>query len=72
MLVLTFAAFGLAGLSAEPQTYRPDQIPAALKAGCKVWNVHTPAGKIGSPRIIVRCPSNKPLADSTAKRDSGA
>jgi hypothetical protein len=28
-----------------------------LKAGCKVQQVHTPAGKIGSHRAILRCPA---------------
>ena len=69
MLFVTLAALGLAGLPAEPKEYRLDQVSSRLKAGCKVWSVHLPAGKIGSPRMIVRCPSSKAVTDT--RRDSG-
>lgn len=60
MLLVTFAALGMAAMQAEPRPsveYRTDHVAAALKAGCKVRTVHTPAGKIGAQRAIVRCPS---------------
>lgn len=60
MFLVTVAALGLAAAQPTPPqaiAYRTDRVSAALKAGCKVWAVHTPAGKIGSHRAIVRCPS---------------
>ena len=74
MLLVTFAALGLAAVQAETRqsvAYRTDQISAGLKAGCKVWAVHTPAGKIGGQRAIVRCPSAVKAieADAAPKND---
>ena len=36
--------------------YRSHDISGALRAGCSVQQVHTPAGKIGNQAAIVRCP----------------
>lgn len=43
--------------SPKPVQYRTHEVSVGLKAGCKVQQVHTPAGKIGSQRAIVRCPA---------------
>ena len=37
------------------QVYRSHDIGAALRAGCKVQQVHMPAGKLGQPPAIIRC-----------------
>lgn len=73
MLLVTFAALGLATAPAAPQSvaYRTDQVSASLKAGCKVWAVHTPAGKIGSQRAIVRCPATVKAIEADAAPKNG-
>lgn len=74
MLIMTFAALGLAAMQApsqQPVQYRTDNIAAALKAGCKVSAVHTPAGKIGGQRAIVRCPSAVKAIEADAAPRSG-
>lgn len=58
-MIITALAL-LSGTSATPLPvqYRSHQISAGLKAGCKVQQVHTPAGKIGSGHSpILRCPA---------------
>ncbi|NIJ18769.1 hypothetical protein FHS95_000438 [Sphingomonas naasensis] len=74
MLIMTFAALGLAAVQTAPRQpvqYRTHHVTAGLKAGCKVWAVHTPAGKIGSHRAIVRCPAPVEAieADAASKSD---
>lgn len=74
MLIISLAALGLAAMQAGPQQpvqYRTHNISAALKAGCKVQTVHTPASKIGGQRAIVRCASAVEAleADAALKRD---
>lgn len=74
MLLVTFAAFGLATVQAGPRQsveYRTHHVSAGLKAGCKVWAVHTPAGKIGGQRAIVRCPSAVEALEADAAPKSG-
>lgn len=74
MLIMTFAAFGFAAVQSAPQQpvqYRTHQVAEGLKAGCKVQTVHTPAGKIGGQRAIVRCPAPVKAieADAVSKSD---
>lgn len=74
MLIMTFAALGIAATQVAPQQpvqYRTHHVAAGLKAGCKVWAVHTPAGKIGGQRAIVRCPSAVKAieADAASRND---
>ena len=60
MFFAALAMFGLAETDVAPKPavqYRSHEVSVGLKAGCKVQQVHTPAGKIGSHRAILRCPA---------------
>jgi hypothetical protein len=59
MFFAALAMLGLAETDAAPKPvlYRSHEVSIGLKAGCKVQQVHTPAGKIGSHRAILRCPA---------------
>jgi predicted secreted protein len=55
-LVLAGAAIALAAPAiASDRAHNPLQVSEALKAGCKVHQVHVPAGKIATQPAIVRC-----------------
>lgn len=59
MFFAALAMLGLAETDAAPKPvqYRSHEVSNGLKAGCKVQQVHMPAGKIGSHRAILRCPA---------------
>jgi hypothetical protein len=59
MFFAALAMLGLAETDAASKSvqYRSHEVSVGLKAGCKVQQVHTPAGKIGSHRAILRCPA---------------
>lgn len=57
LAALALITFAETDAAPKPVQYRTDEVSVGLKAGCKVQQVHTPAGKIGSQRAIVRCPA---------------
>ena len=54
---LAMITFAETDAAPKPVQYRTHEVSVGLKAGCKVQQVHTPAGKIGSHRAILRCPA---------------
>jgi hypothetical protein len=57
LAALAMITFAETDAAPKPVQYRSHEVSAGLKAGCKVQQVHTPAGKIGSHRAILRCPA---------------
>jgi hypothetical protein len=53
---------------ATERAHTPQQVADALKAGCSVQYVHTPAGKNGHQPAIVHCKRGTTL--ETARNDS--
>lgn len=49
---------------AQDRAHNPQQISNALKAGCKVQQIHQQSGKVHSVPAIVRCA--KPSPDQVA------
>jgi hypothetical protein len=58
MAGIVLAATAAPALAAE-RTHQPHQVSAALKAGCKVHQVHLPAGKTGSAPALIHCDNAK-------------
>ena len=72
MFFAALALLGLAETDVAPKSaaqYRSHEVSVGLKAGCKVQQVHTPAGKIGSQRAILRCPA--PVESLEAGKTTG-
>lgn len=69
MTILTTAGAVLAALVALPAADAPrhPHLGAAIKAGCHVQQIHTPAGKPVQSSPIVRCPAK--AAAQTASAD---
>ncbi|MGK6320918.1 hypothetical protein [Sphingomonas sp. DT-204] len=69
MTILTTTGAALAALVTVPaaDALRHPHLGAAIKAGCHVQQVHTPAGKPVQSSPIVRCP-----AESRAKPSQAA
>jgi len=54
---LAMITFAETDAAPKPVQYRSHEVSVGLKAGCKVQQVHTPAGKIGNHPAILRCPA---------------
>lgn len=54
---LAMITFAETDAAPKPVQYRSHEVSVGLKAGCKVQQVHTPAGKMGSHPAILRCPA---------------
>ena len=57
LVVATLAVIATPALATE-RAHTPQQVSDALKAGCSVQHVHTPAGKNGQQPAIVHCKRN--------------
>jgi hypothetical protein len=72
MTILTTAGAVLATLITLPAADAPrhPHLGAAIKAGCHVQQVHTPAGKPVQSNPIVRCPAEPAKSARAAANDS--
>lgn len=52
---IALAAAALIAIPAAAETVKPAHVGEALKAGCSVQQVHTPAGKTVQSAPIIRC-----------------
>jgi len=69
LAALAMITFAETDAAPKPVQYRSHEISVGLKAGCKVQQVHTPAGKIGNHPAILRCPAPvEGLASQTTAR----
>ena len=65
LAALAMITFAETDAAPKPVQYRSHEVSVGLKAGCKVQQVHTPAGKIGIHPAILRCPA--PVASLASK-----
>lgn len=62
---LAMITFAETDAAPKPVQYRTHEVSVGLKAGCKVQQVHMPAGKIGSHRAILHCPAPVPSLEAS-------
>ena len=65
-IVGTLLAVATPAIAAE-RAHAPHQISDALKAGCKIQVVHTPAGKTVHQPAIVHCKRTTPIEIASTK-----
>ena len=68
--LLLVAPLALAALPAvaKDRAHAPHDVSAAIAKGCRVQQVHTPAGKMVHNATIISCPSDTDVA-AEAKKD---